>query len=159
MREPVQNLIEQYRNNLYSIAFHICQNPEDAEDVVQDTFIKYYTSNKQFESVEHIKAWLIRVAINKAKNSTFTFWKRNKTSLEDYMETLSFEDDDAHEIFEVVMNLPEKLRVVTHLFYYESYSVKEIAKILHISESNVKVRLLRARNVLKDKITEGWNNE
>lgn len=159
MREPVQKLIEQYRNNLYSIAFHICQNPEDAEDVVQDTFLKYYTTSKEFENSEHIRAWLIRVAINKAKNITLTFWKRNKVALEDFVETLKFEDDDAQEIFETVMNLPEKLRIVIHLFYYESYSVKEISKILHISESNVKVRLLRARNELKDKLKEGWDHE
>ena len=68
MRQPVQELIERYQNNLYAIAFNICKNQADAEDVVQDTLIQYYTTSKDFEDEQHIRAWLLRVAINKAKN-------------------------------------------------------------------------------------------
>jgi RNA polymerase sigma-70 factor (ECF subfamily) len=57
------------------------------------------------------------------------------------------------------MKLPEKYRVVVHLFYYEDYSVKEIANILKISESNIKVRLSRGRAMLKDALKEGWEDE
>ena len=67
MRQPVHELIERYQNNLYAVAFNICKNTEDAEDVVQDTFLQYHTNKKDFESEQHIRAWLIRVAINKAK--------------------------------------------------------------------------------------------
>ena len=91
MRQAVQELIERYQNNLYAIAFNICKNPSDAQDVVQDTFIQYYTSKKEFEDEQHLRAWLIRVAINKAKNLTLTFWRQHKVPLDDYMETLSFE--------------------------------------------------------------------
>lgn len=156
MRLPTQELFEKYQNNLYAVAFNVCRNAEDAEDVVQDTFIQYYSFRKQFDNEQHIRAWLIRVAINRAKNMNRTFWRKNKMSLEDYMETLLFETPESGELFEAVMNLPEKYRIVIHLFYYEDYSVREIAGILKLSEGNVKVRLSRARSLLKDKLQEEW---
>lgn len=156
MRRPVQELFETYQNSLYIVAFNVCKNAEDAEDVVQDTFIQYYSSKKEFEDEQHIRAWLIRVAINKAKNMNRTFWRRNKMSLEDYMETLAFETPGSAGLFETVMHLPGKYRIVIHLFYYEDYTVREIADILKISESNVKVRLSRGRSLLKEKLKEEW---
>ena len=137
----------------------MCKNAEDAKDVVQDTFIQYYSLKKEFESEQHIRAWLIRVAINKAKNVNHTFWRRNKVPLEDYMETLVFQTPESEELFETVMNLPEKYRIVIHLFYYEDYSVREIAGILKLSDSNVKVRLSRGRMLLREQLQEGWEND
>ena len=159
MRQPVDELIACYQDNLYAVAFNICKNQMDAEDVVQETFVQYYTTKKQFEDQQHLRAWLIRVAINKAKNMTRTFWRRNKCSLEDYMETLTFEDTDSRNLFEEVMKLPDKYRIIIHLFYYEDYSVKEIAKILKLSESNVKTRLSRGRTLLRNTLKEAWDNE
>lgn len=159
MREPVQELIGLYQNNLYAAAFSICKNSQDAEDVVQETFIQYHTSKNQFESQQHIRAWLIRVAINKAKNVNHTFWRKNKVPLEDYMETLAFETPESQNLFETVMKLPEKYRTAIHLFYYEDYGVKEIAEILRISESNVKTRLSRGRKLLKESLQEEWNHD
>ena len=144
MRQPVQQLIQLYQNNLFTAAFNICQNQMDAEDAVQETFVQYYTSRKEFENEQHIRAWLLRVVINKAKNINRTFWKKNKCSLEDYMETLSF---------------PDSHRIVIHLFYYEDYLVREIAEILKLSESNGKVRLSRGRALLKDSLKEEWEND
>ena len=159
MRKSLQELMEQYQNNLYAAAFNVCKNSEDAEDVVQDTFIQYHTTRKEFESGQHIRAWLFRVAINKAKNVNRTFWRQNKVSLEDYMETLAFETPESQNLFETVMRLPEKYRIVIHLFYYEDYSVREIAEILAISESNVKVRLSRGRSLLKNELQEEWEDD
>lgn len=159
MRKPVQELIEHYQNNLYIVAFNVCKNPEDAEDVVQDTFIQYHTNKKEFENEQHIRAWLIRVAINKAKNMNHTFWRQNKLSLEDYMETLAFETPETETLFETVMKLPEKYRIVIHLFYYEDYTIHEIADILKISQSNTKVRLLRGRALLKEALKEEWEDD
>ena len=159
MRLPTQELFEKYQNNLYAVAFNVCKNAEDAEDVVQDTFIQYYSFKKQFDNEQHIHAWLIRVAINKAKNMNRTFWRKNKMSLEDYMETLTFETPESSELFEAAMSLPEKYRIVVHLFYYEDYSIHEIAGILKLSESNVKVRLSRARSLLREKLQEEWEND
>ena len=154
MKQPVQELMALYQNNLFIIAFNVCKNVEDAEDVVQDTFLQYHTSKKDFESEQHIRAWLIRVAINKAKNMNHTFWRQNKLSIEDYIETLTFETPDSENLFETVMKLPEKYRIVIHLFYYEDYTIREIADILKLSESNIKVRLSRGRKLLKESLQE-----
>ncbi len=159
MRQPVQELIERYQNNLFAAAFQICRNQEDAEDVVQETFIQYHTTLKQYESEEHIRAWLLRVAINKAKNVNHSFWHRKKQPLEEYIETLVFESEESGDLFETVLGLPEKYRIVIHLFYYEEYSVQEIAKVLKLSESNVKVRLSRGRQMLKDALKEDWEDD
>ena len=159
MRQPVEILIEKYKNNIYVIALNVCKNAQDAEDVVQDTFIQYLSLKKDFESEQHIRAWLIRVAINKAKNKNTTFFRRKTLPLEDYIETLTFESSESSELFEKVMNLTEKYRVVIHLFYYEDYSVNEISHILKISVSNVKVRLLRGRMLLKETLKEVWRDD
>ena len=159
MKQSVQELVALYQGNLFAAAFSICKNTQDAEDVVQDTFIQYYTTKKEFDSEQHVRAWLIRVAINKAKNVNRTFWKRNKLSLEDYMETLTFETPEAENLFEAVMMLPEKYRIVIHLYYYEDYSVSEIADILRLSESNVKIRLSRGRGMLRETLKEEWDND
>ena len=159
MKQTVQELVALYQNSLFAAAFNVCKNAQDAEDIVQDTFIQYYTVKKEFDNEQHIRAWLLRVAINKAKNTNHTFWRRNKLSLEDYMETLTFETPQSENLFETVMQLPEKYRIVIHLFYYEDYSVREIADILQLSESNVKVRLSRGRSLLKKVLKEEWDDD
>ena len=111
-------------------------------------------TDKEFENEKHIRAWLIRVAVNKAKNSNKSFWKRNKVSLEDYRETFSFETKESEELFDAVMKLPEKYRIVIHLFYFEDYTTGEIADVTKISISNVKVRLSRARELLRGLLKE-----
>jgi RNA polymerase sigma-70 factor (ECF subfamily) len=159
MRIPVQELVEMYKDNIYAAAFNICKSAADAEDVVQDTFLQYYMTKKEFDDEKHIRYWLLRVAINKAKNIQSSFRRKNELALEDYVETLTFETPESRELFEEVMKLPEKYRVVIHLFYYEDYSVKEIAKILRTTESSVKVRLSRGRAKLKDALKEEWEDE
>lgn len=159
MRIPVQELVEMYKDNIYAAAFNICKSAADAEDVVQDTFLQYYMTKKEFDDEKHIRYWILRVAINKAKNIQSSFRRKNEMSLEDYVETLTFETPESRELFEEVMKLPEKYRVVIHLFYYEDYSIKEIAKILRVTESSVKVRLSRGRAKLKDALKEDWEDE
>lgn len=159
MRLETEILMEKYKDHLFAVAFNICKNAADADDVVQDTFLQYHITDKQFENEQHIRAWLIRVAINKAKNINMSFWRLSKIPLEDYMETLTFETPEAENLFEEVMKLPEKYRIVIHLFYYEDYSIREIAQIINVTESNVKVRLTRGRRLLKQVLKEEWNDE
>lgn len=156
MRMESSVLVEKYQDKLFAAAFNVCKNAHDAEDVVQESFISYHSSKKEFESEEHIKAWLLRVTINRAKNVCRSLWRRATVPLEDYANSLEFENSADRELFETVMKLPEKYRIVLHLFYFEDYPVKEIAKILSISESNVKVRLNRARAMLKEILKEDW---
>ena len=75
------------------------------------------------------------------------------------METLVFETPAAETLFETVMQLPEKYRIVIHLYYYEEYAVREIAQILKLSESNVKIRLSRGRAMLKETLKEDWDDD
>lgn len=154
MRIDTEQLIKKYKDNLFRIAFHVCKNSEDADDVVQETFIQYHLCTTEFQDEDHIRAWLIRVAINKAKDLNRSFWRRACVPLEEYMATLDFEMPETKTIFYEVMKLPEKYRIMIHLFYYEEYSIREIAEILKLSESNVKVRLSRGRKMLKRIIQE-----
>lgn len=159
MKIATETLVEKYRDNIFAAAFNVCKNAADADDVVQETFIKYHTTDKQFESECHIRAWLMRVAINKAINVTRSFWRRQRVPIEDYMERLVFKTPEDSSLFEEVMRLPEKYRIVIHLFYYEDYAVKEIAEITKVSESNVKVRLTRGRKLLKNALKEQWDDD
>ena len=159
MRLETEILMEKYKDHLFAVAFNICKNAADADDVVQDTFLQYHITDKQFENEQHIRAWLIRITINKAKNINMSFWRRAGIPLEDYMETLTFETPEAEDLFEEVMKLPEKYRIVIHLFYYEDYSIREIAQIINATESNVKVRLTRGRRLLRKVLKEEWNDE
>lgn len=159
MRLETQALAEQYRDRLFAAAFQVCGNAADAEDAAQEALLRYHLSDKEFENQEHIRAWLLRVAVNWAKNISRSFWRRNTLPLEEYMETLTFDCQESREIFREVMALPEKYRLVIHLYYYEDYSVQEIGRILGIRESNVKVRLSRGRQMLKATLQEVWDDE
>ena len=150
---------KKYRDSLFAAAFQICRNAADADDVVQETLLKYHRHVKEFESEEHLKAWLLRVAVNQAKNVRRSLWRHRVVPIGDYMETLGFESKESENLFAEVMRLPGKYRIVIHLFYFEDYSVREISGILKISESNVKVRLSRARKMLKENLQEEWSDE
>lgn len=159
MRLSTEDIIREHQNRLFAAAFSICKNAADAEDVVQDTIIKYHHSKNDFKNEEHIRAWLLRVCINKSKNIVLSFWNRNKMPLEEYMNSLSFVEKKDKHLFETVMGLPEKYRVVIHLYYYEGYSVEEIANILHRSMGTIKSQLSRGRKILKDILKEEWKND
>ena len=157
MKLTIDEAYKQYADRVFAAAFNVCQNKEDADDVVQDTFIKYHSFKKEFTDEEHIKAWLLRVAINRAKDIRASFWKKNKVTWEEYMADLSFtEPEDVH-IFEAVMKLPKKYRIVIHLYYFEEYSIAEIANILHSSTGTVKSQLSRGRSYLKQMLKEEWD--
>ena len=155
MRQPLEYLIVQYQKSLFVAAFNICGNSDDANDMVQETFIQYHVSGKDFNDEEHIKSWLLRVVINKSKNLTRSFWRRNKVSMDEIGANVVFESGENERLFEEVMKLPEKYRIIIHLFYYEDYSAAQIAQILEMSEAAVKMRLSRGRNMLRDVLKEG----
>lgn len=159
MRLTVDETFQKYGDRIFSAAFSVCQNQADADDVVQDTLIRYYSLSKDYENELHLKAWLIRVAINRAKDITSSFWRKNKVSWEDYIGELVFEEPEDSRLFEAVMRLPEKYRIVIHLFYYEDYAVEEIASILRRPEGTVKSQLSRGKKLLKNMLQEGWNDD
>lgn len=154
-----QNLFETYMNtykdNVYAVALNYLRNPQDAGDVVQNTFLKLYCSLKSFESEEHVRNWLIRVAINECRKLIRKKQILGEMPLEELMQSLAFEQKEQEDLFSTIMGLEEKYRVVVHLYYYEGYSTKEIAGILKVSDDVVRQRLARARAMLKEALEEG----
>lgn len=159
MRIATEVLVELYQQNLFAAAFSVCRSVQDAEDAVQDTFLQYHTIPKEFENQQHIKAWLLRVVINRAKNIAASFWRRNTMPLEEYLLSLPFQEPEDRSLMEAVLALPEKYRTVIHLFYYEDYSVRDIGSILRLTQATVKTRLSRGRKLLKDALKEEWMDE
>lgn len=154
MRLTVEDAFQKYGDRVFSAAFSICRNREDADDVVQDTFLKYHIKNLQYMDETHLKAWLLRVAINRARDITAAFWRKNRVSWEEYMDELEFVQPEDRSLFQSVMSLPEKYRLVLHLYYYEECSIREIASLLHTGEGTIKSRLSRGRTLLKTMLTE-----
>ena len=159
MKRSVDDAFREYGDRVFTAAFQICGNKADADDVVQDTFVKYYTLDREYESEAHLKAWLLRVAINRAKDVAGSFWRRNTVSWEEYMEELDFAAPEDSRLFQAVMQLPRKYRVPIHLHYYEEYSVEEIAKLLGSRPGTVKSQLSRGRKLLKSMLTEEWDDD
>ena len=159
MRLETDEAFRRYADRVYASAFSITRDPTDADDATQDTFLRYHARSDDFDSEAHLKAWLLRVAINRAKDLSGSFWRRNTTALEDYMETLEFQAPEDSELFRAVMALPEKYRVVIHLHYYEGYGVDEIAALLGRRPGTVKSQLSRGRMLLKHALQEEWNDD
>lgn len=152
--------VRTYGSTVFRIAYQYCGNKSDAEDIVQNTFIKLLQLEKGFTDEAHLKRWLIRVAINDAKNLNLSFWKRKVYALvEAQEESYTFATVEDNAIYEAVMKLPAKYRIVVHLYYFEDYSVKEIAEIVKAKESAVQTQLMRARAKLKEELKEVWENE
>ena len=130
------------------------KNREDTEDIFQTVFLKYLQHTKPFESAEHEKAWLLRVAANLSKNR-LSYWRRHPQ--EELSDLLPAENEDPRleEVWDSVKALPPKYRVVVHLYYYEQYTTVEIARLLGKKESTVRSLLARARGLLR----ENWEGD
>lgn len=139
---------------IYRVAWSGCRNYTDAEDVVQNTFLKLLQRKENFAEDTQAKYWLIRVTMNECKSLWRTPWKQRVTSTEELFCEPAFETPEQSELYYAVRELPVKYRQVVHLYYFEDYNVKEIAGILKISETTVQTRLLRARQKLKEKLKE-----
>lgn len=142
--------IKLYHQTVYRAAFSYLHNAAEAEDAVQETFVKLFSTNKQFTSDEHCKAWLLRVVINHSKNILGSFRYAHTDELD---ETIPAEDLAERDLADALSALPPKYRAVIHLHYFEGYSSSEIAKILGISATAVTTRLARAREKLKNLMT------
>ena len=149
-------IVDKFADVVFRSALSFCKNKSDAEDITQITFMKLLKSKTDFESDDHIRKWLIRVAANESKSLWRSFWIRRVISFNDLDYEPAYINPEKNEILTEVMKLPEKYRTVLHLYYYENYHCDEIASVLGISESNVQTRLMRARKMLKDNLGEAW---
>lgn len=145
-----------YLDTIYRVALNGCKNHADAEDVVQNTFLKLLNNHNDFTDDDHARKWLIRVAINECNTLWRSPWKKHTTSLDELSTEPTFSSPDKSELYYAVMELPAKYRQIVHLYYFEGYSVREIAELLNLSETAVQTRLLRARKQLKDLLKEAW---
>ncbi len=153
--EALEAAYDQYAGMLYRLALTRLHQREDAEDIVQEVFLKYLASYRDFRSEEHERAWLVRVTLNACTDSLKRHGRRNNISLDEIPE-LGEEEPSDFLRFSLVPNdlLPEKLRLVIVLHYLEGYSVKEVSSMLGISLSACKMRLKRGRKLLADAIRE-----
>ena len=145
----LERYIKLYRKSVLGVALCYVRNTSDAEDIAQDVFIKLYTYEGSFESDEHVKAWLLRCAINHSKDLLRSFWYRSSAPLEAAEGKLHYDTSEGG-LPEAMSKLSPKMRIVLNLHYYEGYSAKEIAQIMHTTESSVLHRLSRGRKQLKD---------
>lgn len=153
--------VDSYADTMYRIARSYCRCHADAEDIVQSAFEKLLLTKTEFQDEQHLKKWLIRVTVNEARNLCSSFWKRHMVSWENFetSQTYDFSYPEQSNLYDAVLKLPIKYRSVVHLYYYEDYSVKEIADILHLRETTVQTRMMRARKKLKEMLKEDWQDE
>lgn len=146
--DAVESILQKYGNLLFRICLIMLKNPDDAEDAVQDTLLQYLQKAPVFDSSEHEKAWLIRVASNKCRDHLrFCFHHRHCPLSEVQAQVFNPEDSA---ILEALMTIPEKFRIVMVLYYVEEYRIAEIADIIHKSDSAVKMRLQKGRRLLEE---------
>lgn len=149
----IEEALKLYGDSLMRVAFTYTQNMSDAQDMVQEAFLRYIEKSPDFISREHEKAWLIRVTINICKNYIASAYRKNYAQLD---ESITVSDSYNIGLSDAIKALPHKYRIVIHLYYYEGYSQKEIAKIINLTESAVATRLQRGRSLLKKKIGDGY---
>lgn len=167
-------IVDAYGDMVYRIALNQTRRPVDADDIVQTVFLKLYEKPPTWlvsgasappASDERLRAWLIRVTANECKSLWRSVWRRR-------VEVREVRDDEpppfeepafsepAHEaLYAALGELPEKCRIVVHLFYFEDMGTREIAATLGIKEPTVRTRLVRARKLLKQSLKEAWDDE
>lgn len=150
-----ESLYNKYSNSIYRLAFSYCKNSADAEDIVQETFMKRFTADIEFPDERSEKAWLMKVTANKCRDlfrsSAYKFLYHS-VSLDEA--NLVYDSPEESSVYHAVMELAPKYRIVIHLYYYEGYSVSEIGKIIGKSDTAVQTRLYRARKLLKKSLGE-----
>lgn len=143
----IERVINEYSDMVYKLAYARTKNKYDAEDVLQEVFLRYLRRKPEFQGIDHEKAWFLRVTINCSKNLFASFMKNRTVSL---MENLFGITDEERELGEFLAKLPVKYLTVIHIFYYEDLKILDIAELLDLKESTVKMQLTRARRLLKD---------
>lgn len=150
--QAVSVLYDHYAAILFRISYAELLSREDAEDAVQEVFSTYLNKKPSFQNAEHEKAWFIRVTINQCRDS----WRRKKlrryTPLEEVVHLPAKEQENS--MLALILELPEKYKTPILLHYLEGFRVEEISHILHLTQSAVKMRLSRGRDLLKKKRTE-----
>ncbi len=144
----IQQIFERQHRRVYRIAMMMLQNSADAEDAVQNVFLKFVEKGQEFNDEEHENAWFITVTKNYCKDQLKSTWKK-QVDFTEIPETASSEEEAEDNLLPYIMKLKEKYREVLYLYYYEEYSVREMARILGRGESTLQTQLSAARGKLK----------
>lgn len=152
MNVPINpdDVLKQYGKLIYYLALSQVKNPADADDIFQDVFLRLVRTDREFENDEHLKAWLIRVTINRSRSLWHSAWKQKMVPLDENLP--AEESEECTDVYEQVLTLPKKYRTVIHLFYYEDMSIESISQTLGIGYNAAAKRLSRARNLLKQQM-------
>lgn len=144
-----EKTVDEYADILFRCAYTYCANRSDAEDAVQETFIRYLKKKPHFGDEAQKKAWLVKTTINISKDFTKSFWHKNKNALD---EEITDDKDPLTEceIWEDVKTLPKKYRIIVELYFHEGYTIEEIADITGVKRSTVGDRLTKAKKLLED---------
>ncbi len=161
MREITAQDFEYYVKSFSGVVFRtaMCymKNKADADDIMQEVFLKFYTSDTYFVNDAHAKAWLIKVTANMCRNMLKNPWRRFTQPIE-AAENMILEDKKDNGLVSVIMKMKSKNRIVLYMHYFEGYSTREIAEILGIKENAVTSQLYRGRKQLKDLLLkEGYD--
>lgn len=152
-----EQLLDRHGDRVLRLAYSYMHNLADAEDILQETLIRFLRAAPTFHDESHERAWLYRVATNLCKNRLAYNARRQTDELD---ESLAAEDrEDLSFVWEAMKSLPDKYRSVLHLHYYEGYQTAQIAKILGVKDSTVRSRLRRGRARLKDILKEAYDFE
>ena len=152
----IEYAMEKYSRMLFRISYSILSDEHDAEDAIQETFIRYMTKAPLFRDSDHEKAWLIKVVTNVSKNmlrlkNRQLIHSAGELHSTDELQSIGI-DEENRTVFEVIMQLPPKYRVVLDLYYIEGYKAKEISAIIGITQTAVRKRLQYARTLLKNEM-------
>ena len=158
-RQSYTDTVERSSRRVFLLALSFTRHRQDAEDVTQTVFLKLWKHPAPFLSDEHLEKWLTKVTVNESR-SLLRARARAPLSYEELEDFCAApEEPEAQILVAAVMRLPESLRSVVHLRYYEDLPIKEIARLLHLSQAAVKMRLVRARKQLKPLLTEEEDHE
>ncbi len=146
--EDPEALVSRYGDLLFRICLITLGNEADAEDAVQETFLRYLQKVPVFDSADHEKAWLITVAVNHCKDQ-LRFYKRHPQADSEVLSRLAAPGIESSGILDALMTLPEKFRLVLTLYYVQDYDIRQIARIIQKTPSAVKMRLQKGRRLLE----------
>lgn len=154
-KQEAERVLYQYKDTIARIAFNFLKNQSDVEDVVQDVILKWVQSAPEFRDGEHEKAWIIRVTINICKNRLRSYYHRNVSlNFDSTFYGESSVPEQEIELMEIIMQLPEKHRIVLYLHYYEGYTLTEIGNLLNRSPNTVQTWHKHAKKLLYKKLGE-----
>lgn len=153
-KERLEQIFRDYYQLIYRVAFSQVKNHADAEDITQEVFLKIIRHDMRYQSMEHERAWIVRVTVNLCRDLLKSKWHKTSVSMEEVSEAQRGSCENFTEIQDdmmwAVLQMPEKYRNCLYLFYYEDYSIKEIAQSLEMPENTVKTNLKRGRQALKE---------